>query len=165
MRSYIRTHLRYRLFRFFRMRLYIAAYGMSVLRLITLCGMLMILFALVACIIKCCNQKIRICPCLTFIALSTWIVLNYSNVDKQVAFFQVNAFNKGSVIRLDTDYFASLSPDVLPELERIEDPAVRDKAIDTVTHQLSEEYPVWYDWSLSWVKYNDQYETGRLPHQ
>lgn len=142
---------------FFRMRLYIAAYGMSVLRLITLWGMLMILCALVVCMIKCCAPKIRICPCLTVLALLTWIALNFSNVDKQVTVYQVSAFNKGSVSRLDTDYLSGLSPDVLPVLARIEDPLVRDKAVDAVTSHWSDRYPVWYDWSLSWVKYKDRY--------
>ncbi len=141
---------------FFRMRLYIQAYGMSVLRLITLWGMLMILCALVACIVKCIKPDTRICPALTVIALCTWICLNYSNIDRQITAYQVSAFNRGTISQLDIDYFASLSPDVLPELSAIKDDAVHDKTIDTITEKLSAKYPILYDWSFSWAGYEDQ---------
>ena len=136
---------------FFRMRLYIQAYGMSVLRLITLWGMLMILCALIACAIKCLKPEARICPVLTVTALCTWIALNFANVDRVVTAYQVRAFNNGAITRLDTSYFANLSPDVLPALAEISDGDVRRDAVDSVSKALSARYPVWYDWSLSWT--------------
>lgn len=138
---------------FFRMRLYIQAYGMSILRLITLWGMLMILCALIACIVKCCKPDVRICPVLTAIALCTWIALNISNVDRVVTAYQVRAYNNGEITQLDIPYFASLSPDVLPELAQISDETVRKNAVGSVSKDLSSRYPVWYDWSLSWTNH------------
>ena len=126
---------------------------MSILRLITLWGMLMILCALIACIVKCCKPDVRICPVLTAIALCTWIALNISNVDRVVTAYQVRAYNNGEITQLDIPYFASLSPDVLPELAQISDETVRKNAVGSVSKDLSSRYPVWYDWSLSWTNH------------
>ena len=63
------------------MRLYIQAYGLSVLRVATLWGMLMILCALIACLLKCLVPSARVCPALTVLALCTWTALNFGNVD------------------------------------------------------------------------------------
>lgn len=136
---------------FFRMRLYIHSFGLSVLRLITLWGMMMILFALIACVIKCVFPEIRICPALTVLALVSWLALNFGNVDRIVARYQVNGFNSGALSSLDTSYIAGLSPDVLPELERIADESVRKQAITKVHKEMSRRYPVPYDWSISWI--------------
>lgn len=137
---------------FYRMRLYIEAYGLSILRLITLWGMLMILLSLGACLFKCLMPRARICPLLTAAALSSWLLLNLANPDRIVAKYQVDAYNMGTLSSLDTDYLASLSPDVLSELERIEDPKDREQALSRVQNALSCNYPVPYDWAFCWLR-------------
>lgn len=136
---------------FFRMRLYIQAYGLSVLRVVTLWGMGMILYALIACLIKCLRPDTRVCPCLTALALCTWTLLQYGNVDRMIARYQVNAVNAGALQMLDVSYLASLSPDVLPELERISEEAARAEALSAAQKTLARRFPHAYDWSASWL--------------
>ena len=136
---------------FFRMKLYIGAYGLSILRLVTLWGMGMIFCALLACAFKCVLPQTRICPTLTAIALCTWLGLNWMNPDRLVARYQVNAYNKGELTSLDVEYLASLSPDVLPALKGIQDPILREKAAARTEKTLKAAYPGFYDWSLSWL--------------
>jgi hypothetical protein len=140
---------------FFRMRLYIQAYGLSVLRVVTLWGMLMILCALIACLVKCAFSSARICPALTVLALCPWPALNYGNVDRLIARYQVSSYNQGVLMELDASYLVSLSPDVLPELERIEDGISRGRALEKARVTFSERAPRPYDWSLCWLKTNN----------
>lgn len=139
---------------FFRMRLYIQAYGLSVLRVVTLWGMLIILCALIACLLKCAFPGTRVCPALTALALCTWTALNYVNVDRLIARYQVSAYNQGVLTELDASYLVSLSPDVLPELEGIEDGISRGRALEKARVVFSERFPRLYDWSLCWLKTN-----------
>ena len=134
---------------FFRMRLYIQAYGLSILRLVTLWGMLMILLSLLGCIAKCLFLDLSICPILTVLSLSTWLLLNLSNPDRIVVRYQVNAYNTGVLSEFDAVYMAELSPDVLPELEKIENTEFRQKVIESFKKDFCRCYPRLYDWSLS----------------
>ena len=135
---------------FFRMRLYIQAFGLSVLRVVTLWGMLMILCALLACLLKCFFPSARVCPALTVLALCTWTALNFGNVDRLIARYQVTAYNQGTLAELDADYLSSLSPEVLPELEGISDDSERARALETARQSFARRFPQPYDWSLSW---------------
>ena len=134
---------------FFRMRLYIQAYGLSVLRLVTLWGIFMILLALGAALAKCARPGLRICPLLTAAALSTWLALNLCNPD---AFIARRNIETVGVQAADLKYVSSLSPDVLPVLSAIEDPALRREAVDMALEYHGNARPAWYDWSLSWLK-------------
>ncbi|MBR6187225.1 MAG: DUF4173 domain-containing protein [Clostridia bacterium] len=136
---------------FFRMRLYIRAFGLSVLRAVTLWGMAMILLALAASMAKCMLPDRKICPLLTVLALSSWLLLNCLNVDRLVARNQVRMFNDGVLAELDVSYLSSLSPSVLPALEDIRDDAARRQALSDAREQLSLAFPVSYDWSLCWL--------------
>ncbi len=147
---------------FFRMRLYIQAFGLSVLRVVTLWGMLMILCILAACLLKCAFPSARVCPALAALVLCTWTALNYANVDRVITRYQVNAYNQGTLKDLDISYLASLSPDVLPELERIEDGTMRGHTLEIACETLSRRSPHPYDWSLCWLKMNSpQAENAR----
>ena len=136
---------------FFRMRLYIQAFGLSVLRTVTLWGMAMILLALIASVVKCCLPEKKICPLLTALALSSWLALNCLNVDGIVARNQVRLYNDGVLKELDVSYLASLSPSVLPALEDIRDGQAREQALSDARKQLALAVPVPYDWSLCWL--------------
>lgn len=134
----------------FRMHLYIQAYGLTVLRLVTLWGMLAILIALLLALIKCICPSFRLCPWLTAALLVTWVGLNFINVDARIAEYNVSAWEKGDLVQLDTDYLARLSPDVLPVLEKIQDAEQKEKILTEVTEKFRKKYPAAYDWSLSW---------------
>ena len=113
---------------FFRMRLYIGAYGLSLLRVLTVWAMAMIALTLIAVMIQCVFSALRICPFLAAAALITWVGLNFANVDRIVAGSQVSRINAGTA---GPEAIASLpwSPDYLPALQRIADQQLRDKAL------------------------------------
>ena len=136
---------------FFRMRLYIRAFGLSVLRVVTLWGMAMILLALAASMLKCCLPEKRICPVLTALALLSWLALNWSNVDAVVARNQAALYNAGVLSEIDVSYIASLSPDALPALNEIRDQTARESALSAAEERLRLKTPIPYDWALSWL--------------
>lgn len=135
---------------YYRMKLYIEAYGLSVLRVVTLWGMGMILAAFIAALIKCAKPSIRVCAFLTAFALGTWLLLNAANVDKIIADYQVSALNRGIIDQIDVHYLGSLSPSVLPSLERIEDGGIREQTIYEIKDGFSCNPPKPYDWDFSW---------------
>ncbi len=135
---------------FFRMRLYIQAYGLSVLRMTTFFGMAVIFAALLLSLARCFLPGFRLSVPLTAFILLSWLVLNYSNVDLQIARYNVNAYNRGALTEIDTDYFLLLSPDVLPALDEIEDAALREKAKNECLQEMERIYPARYDWALCW---------------
>ena len=135
---------------FFRMRLYIQAFGLSVLRVVTLWGMAMVLLSLIACLIKCFFPAVRVCPALTALALGSWLLLNYANVDRIVAADLVARYN-GGMEHLDIRYLSTLSPDVLPELNRIENEETRAAAQRACHSSLFHRRPAAYDASLCYL--------------
>lgn len=135
---------------FFRMLMYIRQYGLTVLRLVTIWGMLAILIALVLTLVKCIYPAFRMCPALTAALIAAWIGLNFINVDARIAGYNVSAWEKGDIAVLDEEYLAGLSPDVMPALESIGDKELREKTVLEVRTLLEEKYPVDYDWSFSW---------------
>lgn len=137
---------------FFRMRLYIQAYGLSLLRIITIWGMAMIFIALLLAIAKCIFPGFKLSVPLAAAVLCSWLLLNYSNVDLQIARYNVNAYNQGALTELDVHYFTDLSPDVLPALDEIADEELRETTKKEFQRIMKEIYPAGYDWALCWEK-------------
>ena len=131
---------------FFRMRLYILAHGMTLLRLLTLWAMLMILLALICLLVKCIRPDLRLCPLLCTAALCSWVALNLSCMPLQVARYNVRAYQAGRLSTLDSDHLFSLSPDAWPALEALGG----SLDADTIRRKWEDLSPVWYDWALSW---------------
>ena len=152
---------------FFRMRLYIEAYGLTTLRIVTLWGITMILFALLATIIKIFLPDTKICPVLAIVLFTTWIGLNYINIDLIMAENQVARFNVDvqsetwSSIINDREYWAKRksalpsdqywSPDYYPAFAKIENKKIRT---DILQIQKTRAYPTppLYDWSFSYLQ-------------
>lgn len=137
---------------FFRMRLYIQAYGLTLLRVLTLWAMAAILAALVLALGKCVCPSFQLTPPLAAVVVLSWLALNYASVDAQIARYNVTAYNSGALEELDVDYLGTLSPDALPALEKIEDSTLREQAQKRVEKALMKDFPCPYDWSLSWLK-------------
>ena len=149
---------------FFRMRLYIGAYGLTTLRIVTLWGIGMILLALLAALIKTARPGLEICPMLAAAALVTWVMLNWANVDRLVADDLVARYNAGLYAR--EDGVAALasdrywSPDYYAAFGKITDPDARAAALELLDERggatddgerpLRE--PALYDWSLCYLK-------------
>ena len=135
---------------FFRMRLYIQAYGYTLLRVVTLWGVGMIGLALLAVIVKSIRPDIQICPALTVLTLTTYLILNLSSPAAFIARRNLNASR--TISPADLRYVISLSPDVLPELDRIEDESLRSAAWTAARTVYGQNRPAAYDWSLSWLR-------------
>lgn len=137
---------------FLRMRLYILAYGLTLLRVLTLWAMAMIAAALALIGVKCVQPGLRLCPMLTAIVLCGWVALNYTNVSARIAEYNVRAYNTGVLAVLDSDYLIALSNDVRPALTRVEDPATREAALKKLDDKCQEVLQGWYYWDLSVLK-------------
>ena len=136
-----------------RMVLYIRAYGWTLLRMVTLWGILAISTAMLAALVKCARPGARVCRMLAVFVIVTWILFNYANVDARIAEFNINAHRSGALEALDAAYIAHLSPDALPALRALAD-SEPDYG-DTLVHAIQEfhgDMPSWYDWSLAWLK-------------
>ena len=136
---------------FYRMRLYIRAYGLSILRIVTLWGMAMILLALTAALIKCIRPGLCVCPALAALALASWLALNLIGPETAVARNQVDLYNRGVIATLDAAYLSHLSPAAVKEMENIRDAAARDEALREAESYLRRAAPHAYDWSLPWL--------------
>jgi len=137
---------------FFRMRLYILHFGLSLLRVVTLWGMLATLAALVMCIVKCFKPSLGISVPIAIAVLASWLMLNFCNVDVRIAQYNVHAYNTGVLAELDAVYLAELSPDVLPALQKIQDEDAKQAALEQAMAIWEEAAPCAYDWSLSWLR-------------
>ena len=139
-----------------RMALYIRAYGWTLLRMVTMWGILAITAAMIAALVKCVRPSVQVCRALAVFAIVTWILFNYTNVDARIAEYNIAAHRSGELRELDAEYLATLSPDALSALR-----GLADDEPEYLNAQLYGEkvhlnsYPSWYDWSLSWLKLTD----------
>ena len=133
----------------------------------------MILLALLASIIKVFLPDTKICPILAAIVLTTWIGLNYTNIDRIVAENQVARYNKSITTEAESssdrqeeeirliDIFSDQywSPDYYPALDKLENTFDRTTALrilkargKTETDGQNRQDPPLYDWSLSYLQ-------------
>ena len=107
---------------FFRMRLYIREYGLSMLRLLTLWAMAMIALCLIGVMGKSIRPGKKICGALCGAVLCAWVALNLINPGLLIAKYNVNAYRAGALPRLDVGYLSGLMPDAKAALALLEDP-------------------------------------------
>ncbi len=153
---------------FWRMRLYISAYGMSLLRAMTLWAMAFIAVCLVLAAFKVWRPDFRFWPVFAALGLAGWIVFNFLNIDARIADYNVNAYLDGRLEEVDIYYLARLSPDVIPALERLRDAAGDDYAgagssdfylacdiTDAIDGARGRYHAPssWRDWCWSYVRY------------
>ena len=160
---------------FFRMHLYIDAYGLTTLRIVTLWGIGIILLALLAALVKAFRPDLHICLLLAVIVLTTWIGLNFTNIDRITAENQVARFNRDMrtktwvSINYNDSYWSERisalasdqywSPDYYPAFEKIENPDAREQALNLLkTRGNTQKHgdtiykiPRLYDWSFSYL--------------
>lgn len=101
-----------------RMQLYIRAFGLSILRLITLWGMIVIAVLLLAAAYKLFRPGFRFFQVLLAFALSTWCLFSLLGPARMAANYNVNAYLAGRLESVDVSYLNS--PDALPALYRLE---------------------------------------------
>jgi len=100
---------------FYRMVLYEMEYGYTYLRIFTQAFMLFIFALLIATMIKVWNQQVRLLKAYIIIALISYTLINYANVDVMIAKANINAG------KIDVDYLVQLSNDAVPQIEKLLD--------------------------------------------
>ena len=142
---------------FFRMRLYIEVYGLSLLRVLTLWAMAVILLSLLAVLIKAARPSRAVSPALTAVILATWVALNYANIDRIVAENQVARYNAGLAgWETVAELIHAWTPDDLPAYGGLGSEEAREKARTEIERAYgtggdSINRPSAYDWSFSWT--------------
>ena len=92
---------------------------------------------------------------LIVIMLSTFILVNYINVDKIIAERNIDIYYKTQ--KIDVQYLKNLSYDAIPEILRLKDDPNVDVArevnsyLENLKKKLSEEYS-WYEFNYSKYK-------------
>ena len=131
-----------------RMGLYIQAFGLSLLRLLTLWGIAVIFLALLLLAVQLIRPQFRILPMLTCLTLTSYVALNLLSPAGLVANYNVSAYLDGRLSQLDTSYLKELGSDSLPAFQRL---AAADDALgrDGLLHLKGQDPQPWYALSLS----------------
>lgn len=100
---------------FYRMVLYEMKYGYTYLRVLTQAFMLFIFALLIATAFKVWNQKIRLLKAYIIIALISYTLINYADIDVLIAKANIEAG------KIDVYYLTQLSHDAVPYIEELLD--------------------------------------------
>ncbi len=104
---------------FWRMRLYIHAFGMSVLRLLTLWAMAVVLFGLLAAAWKLARPKFGFFRAAGGFALALWCLMNLAGPARMIANYNVDRYLSGALEEMDTYYLETLGPDARAAAEKL----------------------------------------------
>lgn len=102
-----------------RMSLYVAEYGLSLLRLATFFGMAAIAVLLALAAARIANPSLRIFGSAALCVVALWLGFALCRPAAVVANYNVGAYLSGSLERMDVDYLYELGPDALAALERL----------------------------------------------
>ena len=133
---------------FWRMRLYILAFGMSVLRLLTLWAMAVAAVGLLAAGWKLIRPGFGFFRVAGGFALGLWCFLCLANPCGMIARYNVDGYVSGALSQLDTDYLRRLGCDVLPALPPLQTAGPEGQAaFDQLIRQLSRPDRSEYTWA------------------
>ncbi|MBR6459072.1 MAG: DUF4173 domain-containing protein [Actinomycetaceae bacterium] len=141
---------------FKRMNLYVDAYGLSLLRILTYLGMAFI----AVCLIIVCLYTFRAQTpvfAATFVAgVVLWAAFNLINPEMRIATYNVEHYLSGDMKEFDVNYFWDFSPAVAPTIEEYRRHEVSHIADEVLEHYRDEvkESP-WQAWSLAFLN-NDK---------
>ena len=138
---------------FWRMRLYILAYGLSLLRAMTLWAMAFILLSLALAAVKVLRPGFKFWPCFAALGLYGWVLFNAAGVDARIADYNVDAYLDGRLPQVDIYYLANLSPSSLPALERLYEAEGGEETAAAIYSVRSEAPASWMEWSLPLSRY------------
>lgn len=131
----------------YRLYLYVAAYGLSVLRVMAAWAIAAVGVCLVLVGVKTLRAEFRFWPWAAGIVLVMWMAFAFVNVQGLVVRYNVGAYMDGRLDTLDTEYIASLSPAALGALYDLREDADWPQQLDDAIKTL-EQYPE-RDWALS----------------
>ena len=99
--------------------MYSAAYGLTVLRVLTLWGMLAISVLLVIVVIALIRKNFCAFTAGFVCILILWAGLNAVDIDRIIAEYNVFHYLSGELEQIDVDYLRTLSPSAQAVLERL----------------------------------------------
>ncbi len=137
-----------------RMQLYILAYGMSSLRLVTLWGMAAILVGILAAGFKLYQPAFAFFPVFFGFVLTTWCVLCLMNPAGRVARYNVDAYLDGRLSAVDVHYLGELTSDAAGALRLLDE---RTDEYDADIREVERE------WSLNGADRWTLWKTNRYP--
>ena len=131
-----------------RMALYVQAFGLTILRVVTLWGMLALAIALIAALAKALRPRLKIAAPVLMIVAASWVLLNYANINARIAEYNVRAWEaQPESVRLDVTYLSySLYPASAPVLEELY------KDHPELELPIPREQPGWFGSSVDWLK-------------
>ena len=131
-----------------RMALYVQAFGLTILRVVTLWGMLALAIALIAALAKALLPRLKIAAPVLIIVAASWVLLNYANINARIAEYNVRAWEaQPESVRLDVTYLSySLYPASAPVLEELY------KDHPELELPIPREQPGWFGSSVDWLK-------------
>ena len=133
-----------------RMQLYVLAFGMSILRLMTVWGMAAAAVGIVLCAWKLFRPRASFFPVFFGYALVSWCILCLINPAGQVAKYNVNAYLDGRLKTVDTDYLGELYPDAKKALTLLEERSDEyDADIRRIRFEWDREAGRWAGWTAS----------------
>lgn len=136
-----------------RMGLYVGAYGLTLLRLLTLFGMAFTAVCLGAAALKAFRPSLRFFRVLFAAGIALWLACNLFNVDALIADYNVDGYLSGGIERIDVEYLGGLSPDALPALDRLKEARPDLPGLDAarIAYRFEVEQLTWPKWSLSYL--------------
>ena len=131
-----------------RMALYVQAFGLTILRVVTLWGMLALAIALSAALAKTLRPRLKIAAPVLMIVVASWILLNYANINARIAEYNVRAWEaQPESVQLDVLY---LSFDLYPASAPILEELYKDHP--ELELPVGSKQPNWFGSSVDWLK-------------
>ncbi len=136
---------------FLRMRLYVSEYGLTILRVLVLWATMVLGICFIAAAVKSIKPGIRIFAFVLFLVMVSWTLLSLVNPPEIIADYNVSAYEKGNLTKIDIYYLYDLLPASADEMDRLEDTPEGE-------HKMHGASKSWYDaaylyeWSVEFTK-------------
>ena len=130
-----------------RMALYVQAFGLTILRVVTLWGMLALAIALIAALAKALRPRLKIAAPVLIIVAASWVLLNYANINARIAEYNVRAWEaQPESVQLDVTYLTyDLYPASAPVLKELY------QNHPELEQPVERKQPSWFDSSVDWL--------------
>lgn len=138
---------------FWRMRLYILEFGFTLLRAVTLWGMLAITATMLAALLKALHPNAAIFQPLLIFTICTWLMFNYCNINARITEYNINAYLNGSIETLDIYYLEDLGVDALPQMHGLLEseilPVEMNMKLLNAVDRIHADAPAGFEWCLN----------------
>lgn len=138
----------------YRMTLYVSVYGLSFKRFLTYWGMVILGIFLVLALLKVWKRNFSYFKVAFAVSVAGWLVLNFCNVDRLVARYNVALYQQEQTDVIDLNYLVNnLSYDALPEAEALLENGDNSSRLAEMVENRRERAALaasdWRTWSVS----------------